>query len=134
MFPLLCPVREADWIEGWQPLSVFSRSGLAEADCVFVTAAEPQPAVWYITRHEPALGFVEMIKISPEVTACKLSIALRATDYGCEASVTYSHTSLGPVGDAFVDAFTEAHYQGFMREWETKLNHYLEHGTALAGG
>ena len=39
VFPLLCPVREADWIDGWNPLLVLSHSGLAEPDCVFVTDA-----------------------------------------------------------------------------------------------
>lgn len=29
-FPLLCPVREADWIDGGEPLVVFSQSGVAE--------------------------------------------------------------------------------------------------------
>lgn len=37
VFPLLCPVREADWIEGWDPISVVTGSGAAEPDCVFVT-------------------------------------------------------------------------------------------------
>ena len=36
VFPLLCPVREADWLDGWDPLEVWSRSGVAEPDCVFV--------------------------------------------------------------------------------------------------
>lgn len=39
VFPLLCPVREADWIEGWDPVWVASNSGVAEPDCVFVTQA-----------------------------------------------------------------------------------------------
>ena len=134
VFPLLCPVREADWIEGWNPLLVASDSGVAEADCVFVTAAEPQDAIWYVTRHERAAGFVEMLKITPGVTACRLAIRLRATPEGCEAAVTYRHTNLGtPAGDAFVAGFTAAHYEAFMRDWEARLNHYLEHGTALAG-
>src|SRR5688572_20275858 len=89
VFPLLCPVREADWIVGWDPLLVVSDSGVAERDCVFVTAAQPADAVWYVTRHEPDAGFVEMIKITPQVTACRLSIQLRATTSGCEADVTY---------------------------------------------
>ena len=59
VFPLLCPVREADWIEGWRPVSVTSDSGIAELDCVFVTSAAPNNAVWYITRHESENGFVE---------------------------------------------------------------------------
>jgi hypothetical protein len=39
VFPLLCPVREADWLDGWDPLVVFSQSGVAEPDCVFLTEA-----------------------------------------------------------------------------------------------
>src|SRR5688572_11589804 len=92
VFPLLCPVREADWIEGWDPVFVASHSGVAELDCVFMTAAEPKNAIWYITRHEPN-HFVEMLKITPEMTACKLTIEVRATLDGSQATITYMHTS-----------------------------------------
>ena len=129
VFPLLCPVREADWIEGWNPPWVISTSGFAEADCVFATSAEPIDAVWYITRLEPGDGFVEMLKITPTVTACRLTIQLRATDAGSEAEITYSHTSLGPEGDKFVASFTEDFYRQFMQDWESRLNHYLRYGT-----
>ena len=37
VFPLLCPVREAEWIDGWNPIVVLTQSGYAEQDCVFVT-------------------------------------------------------------------------------------------------
>lgn len=131
VFPLLCPVREADWIEDWDPLAVFTNSGVAEQDCVFITAGQPNNAVWYITRLEPENGFVEMLKITPDVTACKLTIQLRAMPEGSEAEVTYSHTSLGPRGDAFVASFTEEYYREFMREWEEQINHYLRHGRML---
>jgi hypothetical protein len=132
VFPLLCPVREADWIDGWDPVRVLSHSGVAETDCVFVTAAQPQNAIWCITRHEPN-RFVEMIKITPEFTACKLTIAVRASGSGSQATITYMHTSLGPDGDAFVDSFTEKYYEKFMRDWEARMNHYLKEGTALRG-
>lgn len=131
VFPLLCPVREADWIDGWKPLLVLSKSGVAEPDCVFVTDARPHDAIWFVTRHEPEAGLVEMIKITPEVTACKLVIRVRAAGAGSEADVTYSHTSLGPQGDVFVASFTAEFYVQFMREWEERMNHYLAHGTAL---
>ena len=134
VFPLLCPVREADWIDGWDPPAVFSESGVAEPDCVFLTDADPGHAIWYITRHEPDAGFLEMIKITPAVTACKLTIRLRPATGGSEAAITYSHTSLGPAGDAFVASFTEDHYLQFMREWETRINHYLTHGTPFRAG
>lgn len=131
VFPLLCPVREADWIEGWEPLLVVSASGYAEPDCVFTTPGTPTNAIWYITRHEPMAGFVEMLKITPGVTACRLTIQLRAAQVGSEADITYSHTSLGPQGDAFVSGFTDEFYREFMRDWEARINHYLRHGTAL---
>jgi hypothetical protein len=131
VFPLLCPVRECDWIEGWNPPMVVSESGLAEADCVFTTASEPINAIWYITRHEPAVGFVEMLKITPEVTACRLTIQLRPVAGGSEADITYTYTSLGASGDEFVASFTEDYYRKFMLGWEMRLNHYLRHATAL---
>lgn len=133
VFPLLCPVREADWIEGWDPLQVISRSGVAETDCVFVTAASPHDAIWYITRHEPENGFVEMLKITPSVTACRLTIQVRASAGGSEADITYAHTSLGPEGDALVSAFTEDHYRQFMQDWEAGMNHFLRHGECRRG-
>ena len=131
VFPLLCPVREAEWITSWDPLLVVSGSGVAEPDCVFVTSSLPANAVWYVTRHEPDAGFVEMLKITPGVTACRLKIQLRAASEGSEADVSYCHTSLGPEGDAFVASFTREHYAAFMRDWETRLNHFLRHGVAL---
>jgi hypothetical protein len=131
VFALLCPVREADWIEGWNPPLVISASGFAEPDCVFMTSAEPTDAIWYVTRHEPGTGLVEMLKITPNVTACRLTIRLRASGAGSEADITYSHTSLGPRGDEFVASFTEEFYSRFMQDWESRLNHYLRHGQAL---
>lgn len=131
VFPLLCPVREADWLEGWDPAFVASDSGVAERDCAFVTTAGDTEAVWYITRHEPAAGFVEMVKITPRVTACRLTIQVSAIAEGSQAEITYMHTSLGPEGDRFVDAFTADAYVRFMQDWESRMNHYLTHGSAL---
>jgi hypothetical protein len=134
VFPLLCPVREADWIEGWDPIAVWSESGVAEPDCVFTTPADGGAAVWFITRHSPLAGTVEMLKITPGVTACKLAISLSPSITGTDAEVTYSHTSLGPAGDLFIDGFTEEHYRRFMEDWESRLNHYLTTGRMLRPG
>ncbi|MGH8130860.1 MAG: hypothetical protein ACRES3_08415 [Steroidobacteraceae bacterium] len=131
VFRLLCPVHEADWIDGWNPILVLTESGVAEQDCVFVTDAKVQDSIWYITRHDPERGFVEMIKITPSVTACKLTIRVRPAKPGSEAEITYSHTSLGPEGDVYLASFTAEYYVQFMREWESRMNHYLKHGKAL---
>ncbi len=133
VFALLCPVREADWIEGWDPLLVVSESGLAERDCAFITGSLPSNSYWYVTRHEPDNLFVEMVKLSPGVTACRLTIQVRASAPGSTADVVYMHTSLGPEGDAFVETFDAEHYVQFMRDWEERMNHYLTHGSIKTG-
>lgn len=131
VFPLLCPVREMDWANGWSPELVISSSGVAERDCVFITPDKLGTAIWYITRHEPERWFVEMLKILPGVTACRLEIQLFENGKGCLADITYSHTSIGSAGDEFVAKFTAEHYKKFMRAWETALNHFLEAGVRL---
>ncbi len=131
VFPLLCPVREADWIEGWDPVSVLSYSGVAEPDCIFTMKAAPMDDIWYITRLEPGNGFVEMLKISPTRTVCKVTIELLPSKSGSDAGITYSYTSLGPEGDAFLESFTDDSFRSFMRTWESQINHYLAHGEML---
>ena len=53
---------------------------------------------------------------------------------GCEADVSYMHTSLGPEGDDFVRGFTEASYVRAMQQWEARMNHYLVHDSAFLDG
>jgi hypothetical protein len=125
VFPLLCPVREAEWADGWSPELVISSSGVAERDCAFITGNNPGKAIWYITRHEPDHGFVEMLKILPEVTVCRLSIQLSDGGGGCFADVTYRHTSLGPAGDKLLMKFTAGYYKKWMQAWEKELNRFL---------
>ena len=131
VFPLLCPVRETEWANGWAPELVISSSGIAERDCIFITPDKLGTAIWYITRHEPERLFVEMLKILPGVTTCRLSIQLSEEGAGCIAAITYTHTSLGPAGDEFVARFTAEYYQKFMQAWEKALNHFLTTGRLL---
>ena len=131
VFPLLCPVREAEWADGWMPERVISASGVAERDCVFLTPDRLGTAIWYVTRHEPERWFVEMLKIIPGVTACRLTIQLSENGAECFADITYSHTSMGPAGDEFVSKFTADFYEKFMQAWETALNHFLKTGARL---
>ncbi len=132
VFPLLCPVREADWIADWDPLLVVSNSGVAEEDCVFITGSEPENAIWYVTDYEPKKGFIAFVRITPEVTATRLAIQVGKAPKGASARITFTHTSLGEKGDVFVDTFTEEAYAAFMQLWEKRMNHYLTTGTCLA--
>ncbi len=132
VFPLLCPVREIDWIADWDPLLVVTQSGVAEEDCVFVTPSPDGDTVWYVTDYQPEKGFIAFVRVTPGLTATRLQIQVRPAAQGASADITFTHTSLGPQGDAFVDRFTEAAYAAFMQLWQTRMNHYLSTGTCLA--
>lgn len=151
VLPLLCPVREAEWVPGWAPRRVLSSSGVAERDCIFTT---PDPAggpdaeaIWTVLDQDPAAGTVEMLKVTPGFLVTRLAIALQARDQGgCHAAVTYTYTALGPNGEAYVRERSPAAYEAFMYEWEQELNGYLrsragsrdrqlpDAAAALAGG
>jgi len=131
VFPLLCPVRESEWVNGWHPRLVVAESGLAELDCVFVTAAGPQEAIWMITQHDPVAHHLEIIKLIPGIVVGKIVIQLTAAPEGSTAEISYSFTALGPDGDRVVNEFTQKHFDEFMLTWETELNHFLATGERL---
>ena len=134
VFPLLCPVREIEWVPGWDPECVISRSGIAEIDCVFTTPASPQNSIWIITLYDPDDYRIEMLKVTPNHTVRKLEIVLsNAGDGGTRAEVVYTYTSLGPEGDVFLEAFTEDGYREFMERGEGALNHSLSKGEKITG-
>lgn len=133
VMPLLCPVRECDWAVGWDPRTVHSNCGVVEPGCVFVTAADPNDAIWYVTQYDSAILQVEMIKITPGHSACRLNIQLESDGAnGTRATVSYEFTSLGESGDVFVTQFDDHAWLEFMQTWENELNHYLETGEKLA--
>ena len=135
VFPLLCPVRELDWVPGWSTDWVLSTKGLVEQECMFQTppAADAKYAsIWIVTRHAPDDFQVEMYKVTPGLTVGKLAISLAASSTtGTRAQISYEFTSLGADGDAFLASFTSEWYENFMRGWETAMNHYLKTGELL---
>jgi hypothetical protein len=128
VFPLLCPVREVEWVPGWEPLGVWSASGVAERDCVFTTADGAGEATWVVLEHDPSRHAVEMVKTIPGHTVTRVRIELRdaaGRPHACEAYVTYTWTALSEGGEAFVRSRTEEAWTTFMQGWEEALNAYL---------
>ena len=135
VFPLLCPVREVEWANGWNPRLVVTGSGFVEPGCVFIVPDKPQESTWVVTQWDPQAYFVEFIKVIPEFTVGKIEIQLRKGDSAQTlAEVTYSFTALSRQGAEFVEQFTSERYEEFMKEWESELNHFLQTGTKQENG
>lgn len=132
VFPLLCPVREKDWVNGWDPELVITESGFAEKDSIFVTKHGDEQNYWIITRYDPVIYEIEMHIINPDITVGKLEIKLhKDEDEKTKADVSYTFTSLGPEGNKFITNYTEEKYINFMQTWEKEINHYLLTGKKL---
>jgi len=129
VFPLLCPVRETEWAEGWNPIVVFSGSGYAEPDCVFMTDDSGVESVWVTTVRDPQQFHLQMIKVTPGMTVAKITIRLSENgENETAAEVTYSYTALSDQGAQFVNEYTEELYARFMGYWEKTLNDFLLSG------
>ncbi len=129
VFPLLCPVREAEWATGWNPREVISDSGVLEPGCIFIVPEDAGESIWVVTRRDAREFLVEFIKVTPGFTVGQIEILLRNGDEGRTlAEVAYTYTALTPKGSEFVDQFTEDRFQAWMRDWEEELNHFLRTG------
>ncbi len=133
VFPLLCPVCESDWLDGWRYRMIHSSSGLVEPGAVFVTPGEgEEDTVWIVTRHDAEEGVVALSRFTPGSRTCLLNICVR--ENGGESSfvdISYTYTSIAPAGNAFLEGFTEEAFLDAMTFWERSMNHYLSTGQRL---
>jgi hypothetical protein len=136
VFPLLCPVREADWVPGWQYQLIYSQSGLAEEGCVFTTPNESGPeSVWLCTRYDPAAYTIAYAWVKPGMIAAQLRISLApAPEDRTLARIRYVYTALSPAGNDELERFTPEWFQSKMQRWEAAINHYLRTGKLIIYG
>lgn len=133
VFPLLCPVREHDWVPGWQAETIYSESGVAELEGVFTTTRPDKPtSVWTVTRYEPP-RHVAYFRVTPGLETVHLDIEVRPAAPGrSKVAIRYTWTGLGPEGDARIEAYTDDDWARMMTGWERSMNHYLATGEKLA--
>ncbi|MEJ2223004.1 MAG: hypothetical protein P8X80_19640 [Desulfobacterales bacterium] len=130
---LICPVKEAEWLDGWEYDLIFSDSGLAEKGCVFTSrSAGEKDTIWLITKRDDAACETVFARITPDSRVAEVTV--RAEDGGRQTSrvhITYTITALNEAGNRFIENFTEENFVKDMKFWEATMNHYLETGKAL---
>ena len=133
VFPLLCPVREADWVPGWQYRLIYSESGVAEDGCVFSTPNEAGPeTVWMVTHYDPAAFTIAYAWTQPGMIATQLRIALSPAPGGKTSTrIRYVYTGLSPAGNAVLDRYTPEWFRSKMQSWETAISHFLRNGSLI---
>ena len=133
VFQLMCPVREADWVPGWQYRLIYSQSGLAELGCVFVTPnADGSETVWLVTEYDPTVFRVAFAWVNPGLVAAQISIRLEAESSNeTTAHIRYAYTGLSEPGNREVERYDAAWFQHKMQSWEAAINHYLRTGRKI---
>jgi hypothetical protein len=130
---LICPVREAEWLDGWHYDLIFSQSGFAEAGCVFISRSEGEKeTIWLITKRDDQNYETEFARITPESRVAYLTV--RIEDGGNHTSrvhIAYTFTALTEEGNQFIENFTGENFVQDMRFWEASMNHYLKTGRLL---
>jgi hypothetical protein len=133
VFPLLCPVREAEWVPGWQYRMIYSQSGVAEEGCVFTTPNDTGPeSTWLVTEYRPPRR-IDFVWIQPGRMAARLRFELAWAGGQTNLHARYEYTGLSLEGDAQVERFTEAWFESKMQRFQAALNHYLQTGKMIQG-
>jgi hypothetical protein len=141
IFPLICPVREGDWLPGWQYRLIYSDSGIAELGCVFTTPNPPASAAhgqasettWIVTDYDPAACRIAFLWINPGLIITEIRIQLAAAEHGATRThIRYRYTGLSPDGNRELERYDQKWFEAKMQNWETTINHYLRTGKRMA--
>jgi uncharacterized protein YndB with AHSA1/START domain len=119
VFPLLCPVREYEWLEGWNCEMVYTKTGVAEENCVFKTPLGP--STWNVDRYEPPKRIAFTV-VSPDQVN-RLTITLEPTATGGTKIVwNRVFTGLTPAGNEKIGAWST----DVDRDLTLKLERFLK--------
>ena len=134
VFTLICPVREAEWLSGWDYELIYSVSRVAEEGCVFTSKQKGEKdTIWLITKRDEANKETEFARITPESRVAKLNISVEDADEGASlVNITYVITALNESGNKFIEELTEAKFNENMAFWEKSMNHFIQTGKQLA--
>ena len=131
VFPLLCPVREYEWLPHWRCELLHSASGVAEEDCVFRTDFPGQePLLWVVSHYEPPARIEFTCFVADSHVQC-LKIALTAEGETTSLDWTNRWLSVGPQGDTWLAAWSADEHAKKMDNLRRMLTHYLTTGQML---
>jgi hypothetical protein len=126
VFPLICPVREEEWLDDWSYEMIFSESGIAEQDCVFQTEANGEKITWIVSNYDPINYTIEFIRTDNISLICHISISLKPfEETKTKATIKYSYTALSEEGNLFIDDYSTEDYLKMMDYWKESINTFL---------
>lgn len=132
VFPLLCPVREYDWIPHWECNMIYSPSGKAELGCVFETDFPDRGEMtWVATKYEPP-RLIQYTVFKADSHVWNLEIEL-FSEKTCLTRLLWRHTftATSMEGNRYLSEYTDEKHRLQLSMIEKALIYYLETGKMI---
>lgn len=133
IFPLLCPVREKEWLQGWEYKMIYSESGFAEKGCIFETNNNYGSYNWIVTEHDKDSHKIQFIKVKANDIYVIIDIDLtEKREKLTLCNIQYTFIPLGnEAAEIMYRENTEEAFNDHMGKWEDSLNYYLKNDKML---
>jgi hypothetical protein len=119
-FPLFDPVNEKRWDPHWNPRLLAPD---VEEGLVFLVGEGEARATWLLDRYDRQQHRIAYVAVSRSVLT-RIMIAITPAAHGCDATVRYVKTPLGPEAEQAVDDFVR-HFPELRAHWERAINAVL---------
>lgn len=132
IFPLLCLVREGEWLPGFSSKTVYSASGISELDGVFVTDhTTSEERFWVVPVYEKN-KFIELIYFTPGINIVIIKLLLEdESENRTKLHVEYIYTSISDSGNRELGTKTEENFKNQINQWRVALNYLFEKGKRI---
>ncbi len=142
IFPLLCPTREEEWIDGWDADAyklISSKSGFNEKNCVFQENftkkfffKEDGPTTWLTAVYEPEQFLLEFLLIFDDIAVMNRAIRLvKSKDHTTTCQWTDTITSFNGPWSECKRQRLETQLKAFSYYLGVILKYYCEAGKIL---
>lgn len=125
IFPLFCPVRSYEWIEDWDAILIYSKTGYAEQGCIFKTF-DPDDGedIWVISDYNPP-SFIKFVRFNDLRTIIyKISFVNQSKNL-CKIFYDQEITGLNEKGNEFVADLEKCDFAEMINFLENLLNEYI---------
>ncbi|MEJ2249769.1 MAG: hypothetical protein P8Y97_08925 [Candidatus Lokiarchaeota archaeon] len=128
IFPLLCPVREADWIPEWDCELIYTDSGYAEEKCVFRTKEKNfhDRGTWTFTDYKKN-EYVKYVELTQDIIKHGEINLIEKEDGGTIMSWKTTLTALSEIGNEKIEKILSNQDRHPITEL---LRYYLKHRKA----
>ncbi|MGD9186845.1 MAG: hypothetical protein PVI89_01460 [Desulfobacteraceae bacterium] len=132
VFPLLCPVREYDWLPYWNCDIIYSESGIAEQGCVFTTDLPGRgKMIWIVTKYDPPTQ-IQYTIFKHDSHVWNLNVTIETiSEFKSNLVWCHEFTALTKSGNEYLTSYTEEAHQSHLKRIEDSLIHYLGTGNML---